>query len=860
MPDAAVPPPADVALPAATVRFGRFELRPHEARLLDSGQPVALGGRAFDLLAALVANAGRLMAREELIERVWPGRVVEENNLSVQVNALRKALGGDVIVTVPGRGYRFAATVDTAPVAAEAARTPSPPRPPSHLPDVQPLLIGRSDDLAALGTLVEQHRLVTVVGAGGIGKTRLAQALLQLRASGYAQGVCWVALDAVDDAQALPGAVAGALGLRPAPGDAMGGLCRAAAGLDLLLALDNAEHLVAGVAALAAALLEAAPRLRLLVTSQAPLRLAAERVFRLGPLACPQGALPALEAQAFGAVALFAERARAADHRFVLTDAQVPAVVEICRRLDGLALAIELAAARAPLLGIGPLRDSLADALKLLGANRDRRAPLRQQTLRHALEWSHGLLGESEQRLFRRLAVLPAAAPLALLQGVAGDEPGAAGGLDGWGVLDALDVLVQRSLVDLELDADEQAPRYRLLASARLLALERLDASGEGDARRRRHAVAVHDRWQAAEDDLFAGRVGVDRWRDEGARELDHARAALAWAVDQGDEPLALALAALQLRRLPAALHDERLALADRCETLAARVGDLALRQRAWAAVSAGLASLRPQRSQAAGVEALALARRLAAAGGDRWPLYEALCEGADIVADGADAAGAEALLREARALEAPGWPPVRLRAAARVEAAIAAARGQAADALRLMRRLLALSVAAGDRSPMTRVNLADVELWAGDPAAAVRTGRALVADLQAERDESHLGYARINLAAALLALGDAAAARAELERAWPLACRIERQAWCADHLAQLAALEGRMSSSARLIGAADARYAARAEPRQINEARAHAATLERLRGELGEPALAALRAEGAALADDEVAATAFAR
>lgn len=848
------------------LRFGRFELRPLEQRVLADGEPLAIRGRAYDLLVALVQRAGRVVPRQELIEAVWPGRFVEENNLSVQVNGLRKALGGDILVTVPGRGYRFVAPLAAADGAqgadGAAAAPPAPPALRTHLPVAQPLLVGRSEDLAALGTLVDQHRLVTLIGAGGMGKTRLAQALLLLHEGRHAHGVCWVELGAVGDPAALPGTVATALGLRPPPGDALAGLAQGVASLQMLVALDNAEHLLADVAALAQALLDAAPGLRLLVTSQAPLKLPSERVMRLPGLSLPQGPLPAVQAQAFGAVALFVDRAQAADSRFVLADAQVGAVIDLCRQLDGLPLAIELAAARAPLLGIERLLAALPERLRLLTGSRDRGAPPRQRTLQATLRWSHDLLAPREQRLFRRLAVVAGSASLALVQAVAQGPDEAA---DPWEVLDALDELVQRSLAEVQVQAlpagGTSEPRYRLLESPLALAQEMLDAAGERAAVRGRHAHALLQQMEQAEQAMEGGHIGVEAWRRDGEADLDNARAALAHAQAAGDASLLLALGTALLPRLPAPLHGERLALADRIEPLIAAEPDAALRQRAWAALGTALANMRPRRSRDAAQRALAEARAASdagAAGGDRWPLYNALCEAADVVADEAEAAQAQALLAEARAIEDPAWPPVRLRAAARVQASIAAAQGDALQALALYRRLLALSQAAGDPSLMTRINIADIELWAGDAEAAVATGQALVDLLAKLRDENHLAYARVNLAAAWLALGDSARARPVLQAAWPAARRVDLQGWCADHMALLAALEGRAEAAARLLGAADERYAAGGATRQTNEAAARRRTQDIVHAALGEQEAAAQARIGAALPDEALAALAF--
>ena len=400
----------------AAYRFGLFEMQPDQRRLLIDGDPVALGSRAFDVLLALAERAGQLVTKIELLELVWPGVIVEENNLQVQISTLRKVLGPHAIATIPGRGYRLALAPDDA--STEAARFES--APPATLagsaalpdaPTESPALYGRAEDIAALSDLIRHHALVTVVGSAGIGKTRLAQAVVHELRNEFADGVVLVELAPLADPALVAVTVARALGLMV--GDvrtAVDLAAQALAGRRLLLVFDNCEHLLASVDHMLAALRKGAPSVHIVATSQELLRHPDEHVYRLGTLALPDEATVSSAREA-GAVELFVARVQAVRPRFLLSDENVGAVVEICRRLDGLPLAIELAAARAPLLGVEGVRERLGERFRLLTAG-SRLALLGNQTLRGAWSGVTACSRSRSRQCSTSSACLPAASAL----------------------------------------------------------------------------------------------------------------------------------------------------------------------------------------------------------------------------------------------------------------------------------------------------------------------------------------------------------------------------------------------------------------------------------------------------------------
>lgn len=856
----------------APLRFGpggRFELQPLQRRLLVDGEPAALGARAFDLLVELASRPGVLRSKHELIDAVWPGVVVEEGNLATQISTLRRILGGEVIATIPGRGYRFAAAVVPAQDAAvDEGAAPAPPAAPpalppaapeklrTNLPAELPPLIGRADDLAALRELVAQHRLVSIVGAGGMGKTALAQTFLHGQRDAYPDGVCWVDVAPVNDTQALPAAVAAALGLTLGGGEPVVALCGAVAPLTLLLVLDNAEHLLEATAQVAQALLDAAPGLRLLVTSQVPLKLAAECVHRLDALDVPQGPLPAVQARVFGAVALFEARAMQADSRWRLTDDNAPAVIEVCRALVGGALAIELAAARAPMLGVHKLAASMDERLKLLGGGRNRMAPARQQTLRAALEWSHGFLDAAERAVFRRLAVLAGSGTLALVQAVVADPPGE-GALDAWAALDALALLVDRSLV-VAFTTDAGDTRYRLLETLRLFALEQLRAAGEEEALRQRHARAMAARMVAAWNEGWSGTIGRDAWREKVAADIDNAWHAHVWACEHDEREAALRIAAVLLA-VPAYLPRAALrALCERCEPWLQELPDVELH----AHFALGIAVMEESVSLARAERVLRAAQdRVAAAAAlpsRPWLLHWLAARRSAYLAHLGHLEEARIALADARRHDNPAWPACRRLFEAPAASVLALVQGDHVEALRQLQRQQRRLEAAGASIWFNLVNQADLQLATGDAAAATATGREIVTALAGSRIANALAGARANLAAGHLTLGETPAARENLQAGWAEAQRAGCSSYFADYLALLAAQEARPRAAARLAGFADA-VNATAGQRLRNEEAAIVRATDLARAALGDAAFVRLHAEGAALGEAEVTAIAFA-
>lgn len=508
--------------PPRSFTFGPFVLIPERQLLLKGEAPVRIGSRSLDILTALVERPGDLLSKRELFSRAWPDTFVEEGNLKVTMAALRRALGegpgkAQYIATVIGRGYRFIAPVQTSGSASLALASTAAATGGRDLPAGTTHIVGRADAIDAIRRDLDESRLVSIVGAGGIGKTTVAIAAAHAAARERADGAAFIDLAAIGDSQFIPAAIASALGLGMTGGDPLASVVHALKFQQKVLLFDNCEHLVPAVAAAVDRLARHLDDVRILATSREPLRIRGERVHRLRGLECdPRESPTADEARKFPAVELFAMRAfeRAGNQ---LTDADAPAVAEICRRLDGNALAIELAATQTATFPPARILQMLDDRFRLLKLGPPG-APLRQQSLLATLDWSYSLLSEREAALLRAISVFVGVFSVVGATAVSNGSPAE--------VLDALAQLAAKSLLAMDTSADVVI--YRLLETTRAYCLERLRVSGEDQGVRHRHAEHVCAVLEQAASEWV--QRPAREWGTAYERVLDDLRGALAWA------------------------------------------------------------------------------------------------------------------------------------------------------------------------------------------------------------------------------------------------------------------------------------------------------------------------------------------
>jgi len=522
--------------------FGPFHLVASERVLTKDGAPVELGSRALDILIALTSTPNEISSKKELMSRVWPDVIVDESSLRFHIASLRKALGDGkegarYIATLTGRGYCFVAPVSRlgrprgdAPVA--AANFPH-----GNLPSRLSRMVGRDDDVLELSAQLNASRFVTIVGAGGVGKTTVAVAVAHHLIDAFAGAVLFVDLGMLSDHNLVTTTIASMLGLSPQSSDATPNLIAYLRNKRILLILDTCEHLVEAVAAMAASIIDAAPQVHILATSREALRVESEHIYRLDALACPPDdpGLTAAVVQTFPATRLFAERAVAGGARLDVSDAEALIVASICRKLDGVALAIELAARRVESYGLKQIAAHLDQRLTLLWLG-SRTAPPRQKTLQAMLDWSFGLLTELERAVLRRLAAFLGHFTLdAALEVVTSAT------LDRSSVFSAMDSLVAKSIVATR--PIGAMMRYRLLDTTRAYVLDiKIDDAESADLAVR-HA-AYYRRWlEQCGIEWSSPMTGEERIPYFAA--INNARAALEWCFGpNGNVEIGVGLAA----------------------------------------------------------------------------------------------------------------------------------------------------------------------------------------------------------------------------------------------------------------------------------------------------------------------------
>ena len=522
-------------------QFGDFTLLPQRASLLKAGHEVKLRPKVYDALLYLIENRGRLVPKEELIQALWPEAFVTDDSLVQCMVELRRALDDrsqEILKTIPRRGYIFAAPVNAdtpgpQPISEEKSSSALNVPGTQALPVARTPLVGRERELQAVRQLLLDPvvRLVTLTGAGGSGKTRLGLELCRELAENFGHRVYFVGLGSISDPVMVPAAIAESVGIRETGGrpfiDLLKSHFREREPSPVLLLLDNLEHILPA-SAFVVDLIEASRTLKVLVTSRAPLRVYGEHEFPVPPLALPDPhhlhSLSALIGNP--SVSLFAQRAAAVKPDFQLTAENAAAVAEICSRVDGLPLAIELAAARVKMLPLSGILARLQSRLQLLTAGA-RDLPQRQQTLRNTIDWSYDLLHESEQKLLRRLGVFWGGCTLEGAEAVCNTANDL-----GSDIFELMSSLVDNSLVQQAKQGNDE-PRFRMLETIREYSLERLQQSGEDAATKRAHAAYCLVLAEEGNPDLSESERAA--WLARCDMEHDDFRAALDWLFQTRD-------------------------------------------------------------------------------------------------------------------------------------------------------------------------------------------------------------------------------------------------------------------------------------------------------------------------------------
>ena len=827
--------------------LGPFRLDPAAGVLMRDGVPVALGARAVAVLAALVARAGEFIGKADIMEIAWPGVIVEEGNLAVQITMLRRALaqapgGAGWIETLAKRGYRFAGPVTAVETAfiedtADGGKA-------SNLPASLTSFIGREEELARIRLLLPGARLLTLVGIGGIGKTRLALHAARELADTFRDGVWFVDLAPLTDPALVASAVAQVLGVQEASGKPpTDALARQLKSSELLLILDNCEHLLEACAKLAEALLGACKEVTILATSREPLQVPGEQTWLIPALSLPDPAAGEEVIAQSEAVQLFVGRAQL--HRSgTLLASRLVAVAKLCIRLDGIPLALELAAARTRSLTVEDILARLDDRFALLTGGARTALP-RQQTLRATLDWSYDLLTEEERTVFKHLSIFHGSFTLDAAMAVASTDT-----IGPFAVTDLISQLVARSLVVV--DTTSSGARYHLLETPRAYAREKLDAASVTATLERRHAQYFSDFFAHATEDWFS--VPDKDWDNNYSTELKNVRAALRWAFGLNGDPAI----GIELTGVSGSLWIALCLLVEGRQWLRIAIAEIGEhtseidQARLWHFQGWLWTRAKPAEALTAIEKAVRLYRRL----GDGLTLGHLLLKMADNLALMGQLAQAESALAEALPLLEKAGLPKALATYWTTVGFLKLMSGKPANAQADYRKALILCRRSGaERNTMQlSCRLADAAWACGDLDAASCGFRENIEQLRKSAIPANdlLGLNLAYLAGVLTEQGKIDAALTAAREALSL-LQDTGYAWrTTDHFALRAALASKLANAARLTGFTGAAYAAKNSPREPNEARALARLHTLLREKLAPDELTRLLAEGAKLSEEE--------
>jgi predicted ATPase/DNA-binding winged helix-turn-helix (wHTH) protein len=526
------------------LRFGPFELSIGERILRREGEALPLGGRALDILIYLADRPSEIITKQELMDHVWSDVTVEEGSLRVHVAAIRKALGDGqfgnrYIANIKGRGYSFVGTV--VPLTDNTESRNERFRQQGKLPARPLMMIGRETVVSEVGDKLRNERFVTLLGPGGIGKTTIALAVGQAAAEKFGGEIYFVDLECLTDPRHVAGAVATSLGVALKSKDPCLELVNLVRSRKLLIILDSCEHVIESVASLAEQLYRQTEEIHVLITSRESLNVEGEHCYRVPPLDCPPDGLEqtANAVLRYPAVQLFVRRVAARAGSVVLTDEEAPFVAEICRRLDGIPLAIELAAGQVAALGIKNTVARLVSRPELLRLSHRSAVP-RHRTLKATLDWSYDLLSDVERIVFRRIAPFAGHFTIEGARYVAGEL-----GIGTGEVCDAIAGLVEKSLMTTQID--ETRAQYRLLDTTRAYALEKLEEHGEFDPISMRHAEYVIQQLESQKE-MLSAQPRAERVAAY-SLQLSNVRSALEWSFgSHGNDEIAARLAAASTR------------------------------------------------------------------------------------------------------------------------------------------------------------------------------------------------------------------------------------------------------------------------------------------------------------------------